>query len=88
MGPFLVGENESDLRDRAARLGAASGRDADAALGSVRTRGVAGTVGDVVRFLESLGEAGVQRVLLQHLLTDDDGHLALLAEAAAEARVA
>ena len=88
MGPFIVGRTEAEVEERAARLGAPRGAPADAVLSRMKGAGAVGTVSDVSAFLERLGEAGVTRVMLQHLLVDDDEHLTLGAEAAVAAGVA
>lgn len=87
MGQFLIGRSDADLRDRAARLGASRGADADQVLGRLRGLSPVGTVSQAAEFLESLAEVGIRRVMLQHLLTDDEDHLVLAAEAAREALV-
>jgi alkanesulfonate monooxygenase SsuD/methylene tetrahydromethanopterin reductase-like flavin-dependent oxidoreductase (luciferase family) len=87
MGPFVIGATAAEVEERAARLGSARGASAEQVLGRMRGGAAVGTVSQAAEFLESLGEVGVSRVMLQHLLTDDDEHLALAAEAAAEANV-
>ncbi len=56
----MVGADESEVRRRRERIG----RD----LGDM---GVVGTVDQVAERLLALEEAGVERVMLQHLLHDD-----------------
>ena len=87
MGPFLLGRDDADLRDRAGRLGSVTRRSPDDVLGSHKGRSPVGTVSEGADFLESLAEVGISRVMLQHLATDDDDHLALAAEAASAASV-
>ena len=65
MASFAIGADESELRERARRLG---GEDA---LTRFRENGVAGTPTEVVDRLRAYEEAGVTRVMLQHLLHDD-----------------
>lgn len=67
----LVGEAEPDLRERAERLGARRGQDADSVLESLRAHGVVGTLDEAEARLGELEAAGVQRVMLQHFLHDD-----------------
>jgi alkanesulfonate monooxygenase SsuD/methylene tetrahydromethanopterin reductase-like flavin-dependent oxidoreductase (luciferase family) len=61
MTPYLIGADEGELRVRAARLGA----------DPVAPHWVAGTPDRVIARLRELEAAGVQRVMLQHLLHDD-----------------
>jgi F420-dependent oxidoreductase-like protein len=65
MTGFLIGADAGELRDRARRLG---GHDV---LARFRENGVAGTPDEVVARLAEYEEAGVTRVMLQHLLHDD-----------------
>jgi F420-dependent oxidoreductase-like protein len=68
MTGFLIGADERELARRAARLA-----DGDAArlLSRYREHAVAGTPEQVVERLGEYDEAGVTRVLLQHLLHDE-----------------
>jgi F420-dependent oxidoreductase-like protein len=75
MASFLIGEDENQLREHARRLGG------DETLGRFRKRGVAGTPAEVVERLGAYEEAGVSRVMLQHLLHDDVDAIALLGQA-------
>ena len=83
MGQFLIGRGEDDLRDRAGRLGSSRGAEADRVLGRLRGAGPVGMVDEAAAFFRKLADVGVTRVMLQHLMTDDDDHLALAADAAA-----
>lgn len=82
MTGFLVGADRAELRERAARLAEWRGRDEDpsALLRALPGRGwVVGTGDEVVAQLGELAEAGVERVMLQHLLHRDLDALELLA---------
>ncbi len=61
MTGFLIGGNEAELRARAARLGA----------DPIPPYWISGIPEQVVARLKALEAAGVQRVMLQHLLHDD-----------------
>ena len=71
MVSVLVGADESELRERAARLADWQGREPDEVLASVRETGVAGTIDEAAERLRELEAAGAQRVMLQHLLHED-----------------
>ena len=68
---ILVGADDAELRERAARLGEWQGREPDDVLDSLRATGVVGTVDEAAEQLRALEAAGAQRVMLQHLLHDD-----------------
>jgi F420-dependent oxidoreductase-like protein len=80
MTRFLIGVDGADLRERARRLLARRGEDGDPAdlLARYEERGVSGTPEEVVARLRALEDAGVERVMLQHLLHDDLETVALL----------
>jgi F420-dependent oxidoreductase-like protein len=61
MTGYVVGADRADLRDRAARLGG----------GPLPDGWIAGTTDEVVARIKELEAAGVERVMLQHLLHDD-----------------
>jgi alkanesulfonate monooxygenase SsuD/methylene tetrahydromethanopterin reductase-like flavin-dependent oxidoreductase (luciferase family) len=67
----LVGADEADLADRAARLAEHMGQDVDAVVENMRSRGVYGTPDQAAERLRELESAGVYRVMLQHFLHDD-----------------
>ena len=80
MTGFVVGVDDADLRDRARRLTARTGGgDADAFLASPPPAWVVGTVEQASEQLGALRDAGVSRVMCQHLLHDDLDAVALLA---------
>jgi F420-dependent oxidoreductase-like protein len=78
MTGLLVGSDDADLRRRAARLAADSGADADQLLSSPPPGWVVGTVDRAAEQLAELRDAGVHRVMCQHLLHDDLDAVALL----------
>jgi F420-dependent oxidoreductase-like protein len=74
MTGFLVGLDREELREKAAALAVAQGdndRDVDAWLASPPEAWIVGTVDEVVEPLRVLREAGLSRVMLQHLLHTD-----------------
>lgn len=73
MTTWLAGEDQAELRDRADALAAWQGRDGDgeALLGELRASALAGTIDDNLDRLRELADAGVERVMLQHLLHRD-----------------
>jgi alkanesulfonate monooxygenase SsuD/methylene tetrahydromethanopterin reductase-like flavin-dependent oxidoreductase (luciferase family) len=81
----LIGADEADLADRARRLAELRGedaRDTDAFIARLPDHWVVGTLEEVRERLAELEEAGVERVMLQHLLHRDLEGVALLAELA------
>ena len=73
MTGWLAGEDRAELIDRAGRLAEWQGWDGDAErfLAEQRDSSLAGTVEDNLERLRELGDAGVERVMLQHLLHRD-----------------
>ena len=74
MTGFLTGLDREELREKAAALAFAMGepdRDVDAWLASPPDEWIVGTLDEVVVRLEALRDAGVSRVMLQHLLHTD-----------------
>jgi F420-dependent oxidoreductase-like protein len=74
MTGFLAGRDREELRERAAALAVAAGepeRDVDAWLASPPAAWIVGTVDEVAERLRALREAGLSRVMLQHLLHTD-----------------
>jgi F420-dependent oxidoreductase-like protein len=82
MTGFLVGADEAELRDRAARLGERIGSTADALLKDPPEAWIFGTTDRAAEQLAALRDAGVHRVMCQNLLHDDLDVLALIAELA------
>jgi alkanesulfonate monooxygenase SsuD/methylene tetrahydromethanopterin reductase-like flavin-dependent oxidoreductase (luciferase family) len=73
MTGWLVGADREDLRDRAARLSEWKGGDGDgdAFLADIRESTIAGTVPEAVDQLRELEQAGLTRIMGQHLLHRD-----------------
>jgi F420-dependent oxidoreductase-like protein len=84
MTGFIVGADRAEVLERARRLAAWYGSDEADAEQLIESRAdqgwIVGTVDDAVRQLAELADAGVERVMLQHLLHTDLDVLALLAE--------
>jgi alkanesulfonate monooxygenase SsuD/methylene tetrahydromethanopterin reductase-like flavin-dependent oxidoreductase (luciferase family) len=73
MTTWLAGEDQAELTERANALAAWQGRDGngDALLGELRASAIAGTIDENLERLSELSSAGVERVMLQHLLHRD-----------------
>jgi F420-dependent oxidoreductase-like protein len=73
MTGWLVGADREDLRDRAARLSEWKDRggDGDAFLADLRKGTIAGTVPEALEQLRELEQAGLTRLMAQHLLHRD-----------------
>jgi F420-dependent oxidoreductase-like protein len=73
MTGWLVGEDRAELLDRAARLAEWRGHPggAEGFLGSLPESWIAGTLDQATERLRELAAAGVERVMLQHLLHRD-----------------
>jgi alkanesulfonate monooxygenase SsuD/methylene tetrahydromethanopterin reductase-like flavin-dependent oxidoreductase (luciferase family) len=79
----LIGADEADLADRARRLADLRGEDASdpqAYLSSLPDHWIVGTIDQVRGRLAELEDAGVERVMLQHLLHRDLDGVELIAE--------
>jgi F420-dependent oxidoreductase-like protein len=78
----VVGADEADLHRRAARLMEMEGETGDPAawLASVAGEYVVGTLPQVVDRLGELSDAGVDRIMMQHLLHDDLDMVRLIGE--------
>lgn len=87
MTGVVVGADRDEVRRRAAQVAEAMRRDQDPddLLASVRQDWVLGTVDQVVDQLRELEDAGVNRVMLQHLPHDDLETVALLGREVAPA---
>lgn len=83
MTGVVVGADERELRERAARLTQRTGLPDVVA--DPPTGWIVGTVEQAIGQLAELGEAGVHRVMCQHLLHDDLDAVALIGELLAPA---
>jgi F420-dependent oxidoreductase-like protein len=83
MVPWLSGADAADLQRRAERL--AAWRDSDAAtlIDEFADVGVTGTFDEALVRLRAYRDAGIDRIMLQHLLHDDLDAIALLARLSA-----
>jgi F420-dependent oxidoreductase-like protein len=77
MHAFLIGSDEADLRARAERFAEWQGEPVD--LAQKRRDWLAGTPEEVIARLREFEAAGVERVMLQHLLHRDTAALELIA---------
>lgn len=82
MTGVVAGVNDSDVRSRARAVMNKSGESGseDAWLEGLRSEWIVGNVDEVVDRLGALGEAGVDRVMLQHLAHEDTDLVRLLGE--------
>jgi F420-dependent oxidoreductase-like protein len=80
MTGVLVGRDRRELEDRARRLAEVRGGDAASFLAAPPPGWVVGTLEEAAEQLAALREAGVARVMAQHLLHDDLDAVALLGE--------
>jgi F420-dependent oxidoreductase-like protein len=80
MTTCVAGEDRDSLLERAARVMEVVGGDGDAAsfLKEAPEAWIVGTVDEVVEQLRALEDAGVERIMLQHLAHDDLDSIALL----------
>lgn len=86
MVPWLCGADAAELQGRAERLAAWRGTDAASLIEEFAEVGVVGTFDEALARLRVYREAGIDRIMLQHLLHDDTGAIALLARLAAAIR--
>jgi F420-dependent oxidoreductase-like protein len=80
MTGVLVGEDDGRLRERAGRLGEKMGADPGALLSDPPSGWIVGTVDQAAEQLLALREAGVGRVMCQHLVHTDLDAVALLGD--------
>jgi F420-dependent oxidoreductase-like protein len=80
MTGVLVGETDAELRERAGRLGEKMGSDPDQLIGDPPSGWIVGTVDQAVEQLLALREAGVDRVMCQHLVHTDLDAVGLIGE--------
>jgi F420-dependent oxidoreductase-like protein len=83
MVPWLSGSDAGDLRQRAERLAAWRGTDAATLFEEFAGIGVTGMFEESLGRLTAYRDAGVDRIMLQHLLHEDVEAIALLARLAA-----
>jgi alkanesulfonate monooxygenase SsuD/methylene tetrahydromethanopterin reductase-like flavin-dependent oxidoreductase (luciferase family) len=83
MTTCVVGRDRAELRDRLGRLIDRAGRGgtAEALIESAPEHLILGTVDQVAERLRGYEAAGVQRVMLQHLVHDDLDMVALIGDA-------
>jgi F420-dependent oxidoreductase-like protein len=80
MTGVLVGNDEDELRERAHRLAERQGSDGEGLLSEPPAGWIVGTVEQAAEQLTALSDAGVSRVMCQHLLHDDLDAVALIGE--------
>jgi F420-dependent oxidoreductase-like protein len=80
MTTVLVGADQAELGNRAARLERRIGVEAASLVRDPPSGWILGTVGRVAEQLRALADAGVDRVFCQHLLHDDLDAVALIGE--------
>ena len=80
MTAVVAGADETDLRDRVARLARKMGAESETLLADPPSGWVVGTVDQVTEQLLAIREAGVARIMCQQLVHDDLDHIALLGE--------
>ena len=83
MVPWLTGVDAADLQQRAERLAAWRGSDAQSLIDEFTEVGVGGTPDAAITRLRAYRDAGIDRIMLQHLLHDDLDAIALLPRLAA-----
>ena len=86
MVPWLTGVDAADLQQRAERLAAWRGTDAATLVEEFADVGVTGTFDESLARLTFYRDAGVDRIMLQHLLHGDVEAIALLGRLAAAVR--
>ena len=85
MTGVVVGADETELRERAGRLAPMIGAEPDAFLADPPSGWIVGTADAAAEQLQALADAGVGRVMCQHLLHDDLEAVALIGERLAPA---
>lgn len=82
MTTCIVGRSDAEVEERASRLLRITGRDVAVGewLDTAREERLVGTVAEVSRKIRSLEEAGVERLMLQHLVHDDIEMVGLMGE--------
>ena len=85
MTGVVVAADDAELADRAARLEQRAGLPSGSLLSGPPKGWIVGTADDAVAQLTELRDAGVSRVMCQHLLHDDLGTVALIGDVLAPA---
>ncbi len=80
MTTVIIGGDQADLGDRVTRVAQRIGMDPDELLGHPPEPWIVGTVEPAAERLRSLEQAGVSRVMCQHLIPEDTEFVALLGE--------
>jgi alkanesulfonate monooxygenase SsuD/methylene tetrahydromethanopterin reductase-like flavin-dependent oxidoreductase (luciferase family) len=78
----IVGGHEDEVRERAWRVADKIGADGEKLFSDPPAPWIVGTVEEAAERFQELAEAGVSRVMCQHLLHEDADAVALLAEVA------
>jgi F420-dependent oxidoreductase-like protein len=78
MTGVLVGRDRGELEERARRLTDVTGGDTASFLSQPPSGWIVGTLEEVAAQIAALGEAGVDRIMCQHLLHDDLDAVALI----------
>jgi F420-dependent oxidoreductase-like protein len=78
MTGFVVGRDRAEFEQRVRRLGERTGQDAEGFMRDPPAAWITGTLEQAAEQLNALKEAGVSRVMCQHLLHDDLDAVALI----------
>jgi alkanesulfonate monooxygenase SsuD/methylene tetrahydromethanopterin reductase-like flavin-dependent oxidoreductase (luciferase family) len=78
MAPLVVGRDEREVLESARRIGSRFNRDPQEVLDRYGQFGPVGTVEEAAVRLRALEEAGIERVMLQHLAHEDLDTIALI----------
>ena len=86
MTTCVLGRTEAEVRDRAGALLRQTGRDmpVDEWLDGAREARLVGTVDEVATKIRSLGDAGIERLMLQHLVHEDVEMVLLMGDLVSE----
>jgi alkanesulfonate monooxygenase SsuD/methylene tetrahydromethanopterin reductase-like flavin-dependent oxidoreductase (luciferase family) len=78
MTGVVLGRDRGELQDRARRLAELTGGDAPSFLAEPPSGWIVGTLEDAAAQVAALADAGVQRIMCQHLVHDDLDTVALI----------
>jgi alkanesulfonate monooxygenase SsuD/methylene tetrahydromethanopterin reductase-like flavin-dependent oxidoreductase (luciferase family) len=81
MTGVVLGRDRGELEDRARRLAELTGGDAAAFLAQPPPGWIVGTLEDAAAQISALADAGVHRIMCQHLAHDDLDTVALIGRA-------